>query len=245
MVAGPIVTTHPAPKCKMDKEAEALLETHDATVLGNAMALVAKVSTLTVTAIRSLGISTSTGVAMSECTTGTELAAVRKAIVEALMLADTKALVKLGKNCPAGTSKKEAATLIVSRLLTAVSGAGGTLVPAPGGGQQTGTLHVVSEKAEDMADTMTGYETKELEKQLKKLKGMFNVRWRSHRLCKFSSFKKVAHFYFNEHSFPEPSRFPFVQDAAHAKGRRVYLVLPSAPQCLRRCSGRGGRSRSA
>ena len=193
----------------MDDDAKALLEAHGAMVLANAMALVGKVSHLSVATIRTLGLSTDTSVSLSECTTSAELAKVRKEIIKALVAADTKALLKLGKGRPTGTDKTEAATLVVARMLTGVSTESKVAPLSPGlGNQGGGTLHVVSEKAEDLADTMQGYETSELEKQLTKARKMFNARWRSHHIAKFAQVKKIAHFVFKEGSFPEPARMP-------------------------------------
>ena len=111
----------PAPECTLDKEAHELLEKHGALALANAMAYMSLVSELTVPVIRGLGMCTAQNICMNECKTSAELAAVRKAIVVDLVKADTKPLLALGKNRPAGTSKNEAATLVISRLVTAVS----------------------------------------------------------------------------------------------------------------------------
>ena len=77
-------------------DAAPIVKAHKVTKLLRAIGLVERVSVVDIAVLKMLGAGTSSGTALSECTTAKEKADSRKEIVAALLAADPGLLAKLG-----------------------------------------------------------------------------------------------------------------------------------------------------
>ena len=105
---------------EVDEDAAQVLEECEASSLAASIARAEGVTTVTLSVLAGLGVGSAAGVVLKECSSATEAAAARKAIVQALMNADGR-LAALGHG---GTAEEKARTavLAVARLVVAIVG---------------------------------------------------------------------------------------------------------------------------
>ena len=104
-----------APACKWTEEAEAILDEAGASEMVRAIAVLETSPTVSVETLACLGMGTTSGVALRECTNGTEAKSARVEIATALFEIDKLALVRAYSTKKIAAGGKDEAIAVMGR----------------------------------------------------------------------------------------------------------------------------------
>ena len=199
------VGTHPSVRAPpgMTNEAAELLDSANATALAWAIAEMEGVKEITTCTLANLGLGTTSGIAICDCTTGQEKADARKEVVTALLALD-KGLPRRLSTAPKLADRRAEAAVQVNQMVAATVRLA-TSAPPP---KKEGPAYILTQSEEERNYSVQTMDTTEMKELCKTLAGMQNIRLLGHELGTVSKLKKVMYWTKIEGTTPDPDRVP-------------------------------------
>ena len=210
-------------------DAAPIVKAHKVTKLLRAIGLVERVSVVDIAVLKMLGAGTSSGTALSECTTAKEKADSRKEIVAALLAADPGLLAKLGGDESDESVRGEVAAKAAARLVAAVVEAATAGAGTGGDDPHSVTNYVVTQTEEERGYTVPSYDADDVRRQKAVIDKMHNLKMRPHELPTLGQLKKIRYWVVNETATADPTRVPLTgmrrdpRDSAYTCIKRYVL----------------------
>ena len=221
----------------IDEDCKEIMKATGTMVLVKAIKRTEGVQTISLRVLRGLGLSTTSGTCLLDCTTAADSAASRKEIAQALMQADS-GLKTLAPEMEIGeqeaTRMRNSLVEITRGLADLMNRLRSTSSSSDSATGQPGvTSFVVTQTEEERGSTLTSLTIDDVKKKYKEVSRLYNIRMRQHEKIKHSMMKRVGHWVKNEGSFPDPDQLSYLaltsqraSDGPYCKFKRMmYAVL--------------------
>ena len=153
--------------------------------------------------LANLGLGTTSGIAIGDCTSGKEKAVARKEVVTALLALD-KGLPRRLSDAPKAVDRKAEAAVQVNQMIAATVRLA-TSAPPP---KKEGPAYILTQSEEERNYSVQSLDTTEMKELCKTVAAMQNIRLRGHELGTVSNLKKVMYWTKIEGTTPDPDRVP-------------------------------------